>query len=177
MFQYETNRLLLQTKTESDFLSILQFYEENKSHLEPFEETRPENFYTPEYQLKMLSMESQLTKSHNYLRLWLSLKEDPNTIIGTICFSDIFRHCAYLGYKIDYRYTGNGYCYEACVKGMEIMKNEYHVNCIKASILPDNLASFHVLKKLGFTFQRMQLHPTSINHHFYYLHDYQKLLG
>ena len=110
MFQYETNRLLLQTKTEPEVLSILQFYEENKSHLEPFEETRPENFYTPEYQLKMLSMESQLTKSHTYLRLWLSLKEDPNTIIGTICFSDIFRHCAYLGYKIDYLYTGNGYC-------------------------------------------------------------------
>lgn len=176
MIQYETKRLLLQTKNEMDYREILRFYEENKFHLEPFEQTRADDFYTPEYQLKILSMESQLTRSHNYLRLWLSLKEDPKTIIGTICFSDIFRHCAYLGYKIDYRYTGHGYCYEACKKGISIMENEYDVTRIKASVLPDNIPSLHLLERLNFIFQGVEKHPVSINHQTYYLSHYEKLL-
>lgn len=176
MIQYETKRLLLSTKNEFAFQEILQFYQENKAHLEPFEPTRSDAFYTPEYQLKTLSMETQLTKSHNYLRLWLSLKDDPNTIIGTICFSDIFRNRAYLAYKMDYRYTGNGYCYEACNKGLSIMKDSYDVDCVIASVLPDNTPSLQVLKRLDFLYKGIEKQAVSIQNQEYHLLRYQKSL-
>lgn len=176
MIQYETKRLLLQTKDEFAFEEILQFYQENKSHLEPFEQTRPLDFYTPEYHLKTLSIEKQLTKSHRYLRLWLSLKENPNTIVGTICFSDIFRQSAYLGYKMDHRFTNRGYCYEACQKGILIMKEDYKLLQLKASVLPENSASIHLLDKLGFLCQGLENHTISINKKDVYHLRYEKLL-
>ena len=147
---YETERLILKTETEESWIKILDFYEENKKHLEPFEMTRDHNFYTPTYQLKTLSIETQLTKSYTYLRLWLYRKEHPKQIIGTICFSDIFHVTAYLGYKLDHRFLKQGYCYEACKKGIEIMAFQYGVSTIKALVMPTNIDSIHLLERLQF---------------------------
>ena len=164
MLQYETKRLLLKTEFETSWCKILDFYEKNKQYFEPYEPTRCKDFYTPSYQLTVLSVESQLTKSHSYLRLWLYLKEDPKTIIGTICFSDIFRQSSLLGYKMDEAYTKHGYCYEACEKGLSIMKTDYHLNKVVASVLPHNLPSIHLLERLHFTNRGEQKDLIEINH-------------
>ena len=149
-FSTTTKRLLLKTETEMAWHKILEFYEENKKHLEPVEPTRDTHFYTPAYQLQTLSIEHQLMKSKTYLRLWIYLKKDPKNMIGTICFSNIFHKTAYLGYKMDYRFLKQGYCYEACKHAIDIVQSEYDVSKIKAYVLPSNIASIRLLEKLQF---------------------------
>ena len=160
---YETKHLILRTEAEQSWHRILDFYEENKEHLEPFELTRDSNFYTPTYQLKILSIETQLTKSNTYLRLWLYRKQNPKQIIGTICFSDIFHGTALLGYKLDYRFLKRGYCYEACKKGIEIVTSYYGVSTIQASVMPSNLSSIHLLERLQFQYLKEEPTFTEIN--------------
>lgn len=164
MAHYETERLILKTEFEHSWYKILDFYEKNRSHLEPYELTRPSDFYTPTYQLKLLSAEAQLTKSHSYLRLWLYKKEALQDPIGTICFSDIFQHSANLGYKLDKDHLHYGYCYEACQKGLLIMKQEYHLHQILACVAKDNLPSLRLLQRLHFTYHKQESTPVEINH-------------
>lgn len=149
-FTTTTERLILKTETEMAWHKILEFYEENKKHLEPVETTRDTHFYTPAYQLQTLSIEHQLMKSKTYLRLWIYLKKDPKNMIGTICFSNIFHKTAYLGYKMDYRFLKQGYCYEACKHAMDIIQSQYDVSKIKAYVLPSNIGSIRLLEKLQF---------------------------
>lgn len=176
-FSTTTKRLILKTETEMAWHKILEFYEENKKHLEPVEPTRDIHFYTPTYQLQTLSIEHQLMKSKTYLRLWIYLKKNPQNMIGTICFSDIFHETAYLGYKMDYRFLKQGYCYEACKHGMDIIQSQYDVSKIKAYVLPSNLASIHLLEKLQFHRAHRDFKTSSIygEEQSMLLYEYKKL--
>ena len=58
-FQYETDRLTLQL-LRPDSISAkqtLRFYDKNRTVFEQYEAMRPENFYTEQFQKRMLSEE------------------------------------------------------------------------------------------------------------------------
>ncbi|PXV84915.1 ribosomal-protein-alanine N-acetyltransferase [Lachnotalea glycerini] len=153
---YETNRLILQIITPNYAKKVLDFYVTNKDIFETYEPSRPENFYTEEYQKALLGYEyNSITKMQN-VRFWVFKKEDPDKIIGTVSFSNIqpyiYSSCN-IGYKFDKYYHHQGYAFEALNQLIDIIFNECHLHRINAYIMPNNTSSKRLIERIGFTLE------------------------
>lgn len=153
---YETNRLILQILTSNHAEQVLDFYNNNMDIFEPYEPTRPDNFYTKAYQKALLTCEYNAILKSETVRFWIFKKEDPDKIIGTVSFSNIqpyiFSSCN-IGYKFDKEYHHHGYALEAINKICEIIFYDYNLHRIKAYIMPCNIPSKNLIERAGFTFE------------------------
>lgn len=165
-FQIESKRLLLRVETPEKARDVLTFYQNNKEIFEAFEPTRPANFYTAGYQKSMLNYEYQEILKGHFLRYFVYLKEYPETIIGSVNFSNIqqgpFKKAA-IGYKFDKKYWGNGYAYEACLTCIQIMAEDYKLHKIEAHVSPANQPSIKLMNRLHFTFEGTEFKSVEIN--------------
>ncbi len=59
-----------------------------------------------------------------------------------------------LGYRLMKKHWGQGLATEACVACMDYGFNTLKLERIMAMVMPDNLGSINVLKKLGFAFEK-----------------------
>ncbi len=151
-----TNRLRLQIENESSADKVLQFYTENISYFEPFEPTRPESFYTLEYQEATMRYEQNELELGNALRYYVYLKEDPDTIIGSVNFFRIQPapfSSASIGYKLHHNFWGNGYATEACAAAITILFSIYNIHRLEARVAPENTASIRLLERMNFTYE------------------------
>ncbi|HHV09309.1 MAG TPA: GNAT family N-acetyltransferase [Clostridiales bacterium] len=150
---YETERLTLRTLNKDFAYPVLSFYEENKENFEPWEPARNMNFYTLPYQKASLTAEYNQMAEGKLLRLWAFLKNNPEEIIGSVCFQNFLREpyqsCT-MGYKVSYKYQHQGYALESIQKGIDIIFQELHFHRIEAYIMPENKSSLHVIEKLHF---------------------------
>lgn len=149
----KTERLYLNIFNESYANLILHYYIRNKAFLEPWEPKRPPQYYTLEYQKKVLQHDYKLFQSKQMLRYWITKKSNPKYIIGTVCFHNIIRACFYscfVGYKLDKNEVKNGYMTEALKASINVIFNTYNLHRIEANIMPKNTASLNLVKKLGF---------------------------
>ena len=88
-FSYETNRLLLKILDGSNANDVLRFYLTNREPFEQCEALRPENFYTEDYQRRVLNHEFNMCIKKAGIRFWIYKKTDPLHVIGTVCFRNI----------------------------------------------------------------------------------------
>ncbi len=150
---HETERLILKKLKKEDASLVLSFYEENKSHFEPWEPLRDNNFYSLSYQRASLTAEHNLMSEGKLIRYWIFLKDNPNEIVGSFCFQNFlrepYRSCC-LGYKLSKKYLHKGYALEAIQKGIELLYEGYHIHRIEAYVIPENRPSRRLLKNLGF---------------------------
>lgn len=155
-FEYETKRLILKVLHPNYASMVLDFYEKNKDFLEPFEPARQHNFYTLDFQRANLSHEYSSFLNSTYIRIWLFEKENLETPIGTVCFSN-FLHGAFcncmLGYKIDQQHVRQGYMTEALDFLLPLVCAEYHFHRVEAYVMPTNLPSISLLEKLSFSLE------------------------
>lgn len=175
---YETDRLSLQCLTSASALAVRDFYLENQPYFDPYELTRPRAFYTVGFQTSVLEWEWKEMQAKHSLRYFLFLKDDPALIIGSVNFSDIRfgpMQKASLGYKIDHRYWHRGYAWEACVKCLDIIFQEYGLHRIEAHIMPSNQPSIRLIKKLGFIYEGVEHESAEINHHWQDLLQFAKI--
>lgn len=159
LFQYETARLILKIQDETHAKQVLEFYVRNRNHFSPFEPQVSEAFYTEAYQQKQLVYEMQEMLNGSTLRYFIYLKSDPDTIIGSVNLSQIVHGSfsrASLGYKIDFRHTGNGYATEAVLKMLQIASCDLKLHRIEARVMPDNSPSIRLLQKLHFQYEGME---------------------
>ncbi|KAJ49590.1 ribosomal-protein-alanine N-acetyltransferase [Clostridium tetanomorphum] len=140
----------LKILTPENAEEILQYYINNKQHLEPFEPTRENNFYT-------LSVQKR-TLIENYKQFLNGMSVNfgiykSNKFIGKIQLSNIvmgvFRSC-FVGYSIDKGEEGKGYMKEALSLSLEYAFKELDLHRVEASTLVNNLRSQNVLKTCGF---------------------------
>ena len=69
-FYCESERLVLQVLPSYYCRQVLDFYRENKEHIEPWEAEREKNFYTEGYQKALLEAEYQeITRTRMLLEL------------------------------------------------------------------------------------------------------------
>lgn len=153
---YETDRLILQVLTPTYAEQVLEFYINNMDIFEPYEPTRPDNFYTKSYQKALLSYEyNTMTKLEN-VRFWIFKKDDPDKIIGTVSFSNIqpfiYSSCN-IGYKFDKYSHHQGLALESINKIIEIIFCEYNLHRIIAYIMPTNISSKRLIERAGFTLE------------------------
>lgn len=161
-----TNRLILKVENQDKAQSILNFYIDNKNFFEMYEPTRPDNFYTLAYQYSAAIYEYQEILRHRTLRYYVYLNSDPDTIIGSVNFSNIYfgsflKTC--IGYKFHKDYQHMGYASEAVSAALDVIFHEYGMVRIEAHVLPDNESSIHLLTKLGFKYEGLEYSYANIN--------------
>lgn len=152
-FSYETDRLLLKVLDGSCAGDVLRFYLSNRELFERCEASRPENFYTENYQRRVLNHEFKMCITQSGVRFWIYEKTDPNHVIGTVCFRNIMRHVyqsCEVGYKFAQDYWHYGYASEALRKCIQIAFNDLNLHRITAHIMPGNAASIRLAERTGF---------------------------
>lgn len=153
---YETDRLILKPLGKESAQLVLTFYEENKAVFEPWEPSRGQNFYTNAYHKASLTAEYNQMAEGKLIRFWVFLKENPEEIIGSVCFQNLlkepYQSCC-LGYKFSQRYQHQGYAQESISKGLEIIFKEHHLHRVEAFIMPDNVPSLRLIERLSFQYE------------------------
>lgn len=165
-FTLTTPQLLLQVETCEKASAVLEFYKYNQLLFEQFEPTRPNNFYTIEYQTAAMQAEYTDTVKGKMIRYYVYLKQQPDFIIGAVNFNGILHgpfSRASIGYKFDQRFHKNGYAFEACSAAIFTMFSEYRLHRIDARVSPDNLPSIKLLERLGFTYEGIEYQGVEVN--------------
>lgn len=156
--EYETSRLKLKILKGNGFnvRQVLDFFIANRGYFEPYEPTRSHNFYTENYQKTVLNYEYNLAVKLSTVRFWVYQKNNPNQIVGTICFHDImqsvYQSCS-VGYKFHHQFWHQGYAAEAMELGIQIMFEDLGLHRIEAFVMPTNLPSVHLLERLHFQYE------------------------
>lgn len=153
---YETKRLNLDILTPDDCLEVLDFYMRNQAIFQPYDPIAPQNYYTEQYQYHSLACEQEMFLKQQQVRYYLTKKECPQNIIGTISFTHMHRgytSSAVIGYKLDETNQHQGYATEALKKGIEMMFYEEHYHRLNAYIVPSNLSSIRLAKRLAFSYE------------------------
>lgn len=153
MNQYwETKRLILRPSAPELAGEVARYFAKNKEFHRETDPVRPDEFYTEEGQRTLLCQDAARQEEGRCLRLWLSLKEEPERIIGFVGLSEIVRGAflsCFMGYHMDGELINRGYCTEAAQKAAEIAFTELGLHRIEANILPCNARSLRVAEKLG----------------------------
>ena len=155
-FLYETERLVLRVLDATFVDHVLLFYLENKETFEKYEAKRPENFYTANYQCRVLSHEYNAAVNRTNIRFWVYEKSNLNQIIGTVCLRDITRtiyQSCEIGYKFDERHWHHGYATESLFQMISVAFDDLRLHRIVAKIMPENIASIQLVTRLGFEYE------------------------
>ncbi|MCI5920000.1 MAG: GNAT family N-acetyltransferase [Roseburia sp.] len=171
-FCYETERLVLRILNTNEAKKVLDFQLRDRELFEKYEPDRPDSFYTIRHQEALLKCEYKLALSLSTVRFYVFLKEDPTTIIGTVCFHNILRNvyaCTEVGYKFSSAYQHHGYAREALEKGISIMFTDLGLHRINARVALDNTPSIHLLESLSFRYEGIEcdsifLHGEWVDH-------------
>lgn len=155
---YETDRLILSVLDETHADQMLQFYTENHRFFAPYEPAYPANFFTAEYQVFLQRAYLQQFLKSEGMRYYLFEKSNPERIIGCVAFSQIKlgedRSCS-ISYKLAENAQHNGYATEAILYLLQLLSMEFSIHRIEADILPGNINSLNLAKRLGFQFEGM----------------------
>lgn len=152
----KTSRLIVRLLAQQDTQAVVNYYQENRQFLEPFEPVRPRNFYTREFwsqQIEKSLIEFGYDRS---LRLFIFKQTDPRKIIGGANFTNIIQgisHSCTLGYSLAESEQGNGYMTEALEVAIQYVFENLNQHRINAFYMPHNRRSGNVLKRLGFTIE------------------------
>lgn len=152
LLQYETRRLILKVLGPDYSSDVLRFFLKDKELFEKYEADRSPNFYTEAHQRNILHLEYGLTLKLSQVRFYVFLKDDPETIIGTVCLYDISNAYsrAEIGYKFSSTHHHKGYASEAVEKLADIAFSELNLHRLCAHVQEDNLPSIRLLLGLGF---------------------------
>ena len=143
-------RVTVRNFTPDDADKLLNYYENNKTHLQQFEPQRDENFYTYEAQRNILleSYKQLMTGSSCDMGIYIKDK-----LIGKIKISNIVYgvfKSGILGYSIDKEYEGKGYMKETIKLVLKYAKEYLELHRIEASALVNNERSKGVLLSCDF---------------------------
>ena len=150
---YKTRRLILKVLTPDYAQEVCDFLSKNRSDFEPYEPFQPANYYTKEYQNALLSAEQKLALQTKTIRYYAFLKENPNTIIGTVCLHNIqfaSHSSCEVGYRFDIDYRHKGYAIEAVAMTVSVAFASLGLHRVYARVMPNNTPSIKLLKNLYF---------------------------
>lgn len=168
-FLVNTPRLIMKVENDKAADKVLKFYNENRMYFDPFEPTRPEAFYTLEYQQASAQYEYNETMKGHALRYYLYLRNDPSVLVGSVNFFRIRPipfSSASIGYKLHHDFWGMGFATESCQAAIQVMFSDYNTHRIEAKVSPDNVRSIHVLERLGFTYEGIEYKSVQVDGEF-----------
>nr|WP_319571071.1 GNAT family N-acetyltransferase [uncultured Draconibacterium sp.] len=165
MEKYTTNRLLLRRLKLEEFPLLSDYLQRNKDFLQKWEPLRDESYFAETSIKNIINNENKSFENKTSLSLYLFNKGEER-IIGNVALTNIVYGpllSCYLGYKSDKSEINKGKITEALKKLVEIAFKEYKLHRIEANIIPRNLASVRVVKKLGFVEEGLSRKYLKIN--------------
>lgn len=148
-----TERLMLRILDEDNAQSVSDYYLRNRDFHQPWFSVRNDEIFTARQQRKNLEVELRDFNIGRALPFWLTLKADPQRIIGRFALTNMihgsFRSCI-ASWHLDRKLTGHGYAAEAGQAAIEAAFNDYKLHRIEANILPANDRSINLAEQLGF---------------------------
>lgn len=137
--------------TAADPDALARAYRENRRHLEPWEPSRDDAFFTSAGQAERIAGSLEGLAAGTDVP-WVLTSEDR--IVGTITLTGIVRGPflnAHIGYWVDSRLQGRGVCSAAVGAALQYARDESALHRVQASVLPGNISSRAVLERTGFT--------------------------
>lgn len=148
-----TERLMLRILDEDNAQSVSDYYLRNRDFHQPWFSERNDEIFTARQQRKNLEVELRDFNIGRALPFWLTLKADPQRIIGRFALTNMihgsFRSCI-ASWHLDRKLTGHGYAAEAGQAAIAAAFNDYKLHRIEANILPANDRSINLAEQLGF---------------------------
>lgn len=142
--------VVLRLVRAEDGAALAEGYRENREHLEPWEPTRDEEFFTKARQHAQIEKRLEAFTAHAALPLVLV---DGTRIVGRVDLTGIVRGAfqnANLGYWIAASHEGRGLMTAAVAEAVRIARDELHLHRVQAATLLRNEASQAVLRKCEF---------------------------
>lgn len=133
--------------------ATIAFYVKNKDHLLQWEPRRDDKFYTIEYWREEL-LKARLNVTRDQAYLFYLISEKTGDLIGTINLNSITRAAfqnGRLGYKIDADHEGQGFMREGMAEVIRFAFEDKDLRRLEANVIPQNVRSLGLLKRLGFT--------------------------
>ena len=152
----ESERLILKIPDICDTGRILRFVTDNAGHFAPFEYSYPGNYFTAGFQEMMVSAVRQQYLKLQGFRYYVYEKENTDRIVGCVGLANVRPgedKSAELYYKLDMRYTGQGYAAEACRALISEAAETLALHRMECDILPENKASLRLAERLGFEYE------------------------
>lgn len=149
----DTARLRLVAPESALATAMLDFVIRNEAHLAPWSPPAPPGVRTTEHWQDFAEKSTAAFEAGQAVRLWLTPREQPTHVLGTIGFSQIFRgpFCScVMGYQIDREQEGKGLMREALQVAIRYMFAEQKLHRIGANYRPENVRSGRLLARLGF---------------------------
>lgn len=141
------------TQLKPEHLTLLVEYQNtNREHLAKWEPARTEDYFSREETKKQIDKTVQNFKSGRCVS-FVSFNKAKTEIIGLCTFSDIIYSSSpacYLGYSLSKSAQGKGLMFEMLQCTIAAIFEEFHLQQINASYMPNNSRSENLLVKLGF---------------------------
>lgn len=162
----KTERLILRMPNEVTAKEVCNYYIENRKFLEEFEPVRDEEYYTEEYQDRVLTIQTKDFEEKRSCRFYISESDSPERVIGFIALNNIvmgaFCSC-FLGYGLDLEHRNNGYMTEATNRIVKYAFSDLGLHRIEGNVIPRNKASIAVALKCGFKYEGLSKKYLKIN--------------
>lgn len=149
----DTARLRLVAPQSALAEAMLDFVMRNETHLAPWSPPAPPGVRSVEHWQAFAEKSAAAFDAGQAVRLWLTPREQPTRVLGTIGFSQIFRgpFCScVMGYQIDREQEGKGLMREGLQAAIGYMFAEQKLHRIGANYRPENVRSGRLLARLGF---------------------------
>jgi ribosomal-protein-alanine N-acetyltransferase len=151
----EGPRVRLCLALPDDVPAIVRYYTSNKAFLEPFDPTRPPEFYQEPLWLERVARDREDFRQRRALRMFLFERSHPETVIGSVNFNDVVAGVACfcnLGYGLAEAKQGAGLMREALELAIPyVFSRPFNLHRIQANYMPHNRPSGGLLRRLGFT--------------------------
>ena len=154
--RYYTDRLILSVLDEEFSDLTREFYYSGREAFARVEPKKEDVFYSPSYQRALLRNEYSAFLEESYARYFFFLRDNPDKIIGTVSLANIQRgpyNSCTIGYKLLPEFQKKGYALEGIARIITAAFNDWNIHRIEAFVLPDNVNSISLLKRLGFSLE------------------------
>jgi len=147
-----TTRLNLEVLSQQHAQEMLDYCEQNKMHLQPWEPIRNKDYFTlVNWENICKCSELAFVEQREYK--FVALSKASSEVVGMCSFTGIARgsfQACFVGYSVAEKFVNQGYMTEILSAAIAYMFTEVGLNRIMATYMPANEASAKVLEKLGF---------------------------
>lgn len=162
-----TRRLILKPLDLDDALLLLDYVQENREWLAPWEPAHPPGYYTLEGQHNILHQCMEDRRNDGGVLFGIFEQNgEPSKVLGRISVSGIIRGIwqnGFVGYSIAGSRAGQGYMTEALQRVVRYGFTDLRLHRLQASIIPRNTASLRVADKCRFRHEGRALRYLKIN--------------
>lgn len=162
----ETQDLLLIPPDLSLSEALAEYWRRNRDFLAPYEPIRPEKFFTAGHQRQILQEELEGVAAGTRVRFYITRREQPEEIIGSIGLTNIVRgafHSCFMGYQLDERFLNRGYMTQTVNAVVDYAFQVLKLHRIEGNVMPRNRRSIRVAEKCGFVQEGISKEYLSIN--------------